>query len=53
MKYNRLNFPLVTLAKNAKNSVFSETLVQSCKSGQAFRIGFGPKVDQGLGLIRA
>ena len=26
---------------------------QSCKSGRAFRIGFGPKVDKNFGLIRA
>ena len=23
---------------------------QTCKSGQAFRIGFGPKVDKNFGL---
>ena len=27
--------------------------VQSCKSGRAFRVGFGLKVDKILGIIRA
>ena len=26
---------------------------QSCKSGQAFRVGFGPKVEKNFCLIRA
>ena len=33
-------------------SFFDETLWQSCKSGRAFRVGFGfwPKVDKHFGL---
>ena len=33
----------------------SQTLItpQSCKSGRAFLVGFGPKVDEISGLIRA
>ena len=30
-----------------------DSVHQSCKSGRAFRVGFGPKVDKILGLIRA
>ena len=41
-------FTLITRVCSAAPSVG-----RSCKSGRAFRVGFGPKVDKNLGLTRA
>ena len=32
------------------NLVFVGYVIQSCKSGRGFRVGFGPKVDKNFGL---
>ena len=41
-----LGLRIVSMTENS-------SVAHSCKSGRAFRVGFGSKVDKILGLIRA